>query len=183
MAIKHILSLEIPTVANCEILNIKDTSQYAPNLNVDCVELLVTSPGFNKSALIELKPNFDINLTACLLGTQTQSCGSLRTPLADGIYIIKYSVAPTNKVFVEYNHLRITALMILYYKTLCYIDVAACEPDSEKKYLIYEIKYIRTVIDAAVAQVEYCHNPKKGMALYEYAKKRLEKISCKTGSC
>ena len=47
MADKHILSLEIPTVANCEILSINDTSQYTDLLPVDCSEPLVTAPGFN----------------------------------------------------------------------------------------------------------------------------------------
>ena len=36
MASRHILSLEIPTVSNCELLCIKDTSQYSKELAVDC---------------------------------------------------------------------------------------------------------------------------------------------------
>eukprot|EP01046_Picozoa_sp_COSAG06_P099729 COSAG06_NODE_45849_length_351_cov_1.222222_2_plen_32_part_01 len=32
MANRHILSLEIPTVSNCNLLCIKDTSQYSENL-------------------------------------------------------------------------------------------------------------------------------------------------------
>lgn len=183
MANKHILSLEVPTVANSEILSIRDTSQYASNLDVDCGELLITSPGFVVPVLIKLNPNFNLNLNGCLLGTQTQNCGTMRTALADGIYIIKYSVAPTSKVFVEYNHLRTTNLLKLYYDTLCHIDVESCEPHSERKDLIDEMKYIRTVIDAAVAKVEYCNSPAEGMSLYEYAKKRLQKISCKTVGC
>lgn len=183
MADKHILSLEVPTVANCEILSIKDTSQYTDKLDIDCGELLITSPGYNAPVLIKVDPNFDLNLNGCLLGTQTEHCGTMRTALADGIYIIKYSVAPVSKVYVEYNHLRITSLLTSYYNTLCHIDVNDCEPHSERKDLIDEMKYIRTVIDAAVAKVEYCNSPKEGMALYNYAKKRLQKISCKTVGC
>ena len=65
-----------------------------------------------------------------------------------------------------------------YYTKLCDIDVKACEPDSEREAIMLEMKYIRTLIDAAVAEVEYCNNPKKGMALYEYAEKRLSKLIC-----
>ena len=183
MASKHILSLEVPTVANSEILSIKDTSQYSDIVNVDCGELLITTPGFNSSVLIKVNPEFDLTLNACLLGIQTTNCGTTRTALADGVYIIKYSVAPTDKVSVEYNHLRITNLLTLYYETLCHIDIKDCEPHSERKDLIDEMKYIRTVMDAAVAKVEYCNSPKEGMALYDYAKKRLQKISCKTVGC
>ena len=183
MASKHILSLELPTVSNCEILSVKDTSQYAEELSIDCGELLITTPGYTVPVLIKLNPNFNLNLNGCLLGTQTENCGTMRTALADGVYIIKYSVAPTNKVYVEYNHLRTTNLLKLYYETLCHIDVNDCEPHSERKDLIDEIKYIRTLIDAAVAKVEYCNSPGEGMDLYNYAKKRLQKISCKTIGC
>ena len=44
MAKKHILSLEIPTVANCEIFSIWDTSEYANMLPVDCPTLSITPP-------------------------------------------------------------------------------------------------------------------------------------------
>ena len=54
MADKHILSLEVPTVSNREILSIRDTSQYSSNLDIDCSELLVTSPGYNVPVLIEV---------------------------------------------------------------------------------------------------------------------------------
>jgi hypothetical protein len=43
--------------------------------------------------------------------------------------------------------------------------------------------YIKTMIDAAVANVEYCQSSEQGMQLYRYAKERLNKISCPTGNC
>lgn len=180
---KHILSLEIPLVANTEIMSIIDTSQYASNLNVDCGELLITAPGYNRPVLIKLNPNFKLNLNACLVGVQTKGCGETRVDIPDGIYIIKYSVSPTNKVNVEYNHLRITSLLKLYYETLCHIDVKDCEPHSTRKDLIDEMGYIKTLIDAALSKVHYCNSPKEGMDLYEYAKKRLLKISCRYTNC
>lgn len=183
MADKHILSLEVPTVSNREILSIRDTSQYSSNLDIDCSELLVTSPGYNVPVLIEVDKDFNLHLNACQLAVQTENCGTMRTNLADGIYIIRYSVAPVEKVYVEYNHLRVTSLLTLYYETLCHIDVKDCEPHSERKELIDEMKYIRTLIDAAVAKVEYCNSPQEGISLYDYAKKRLQKISCKTVGC
>ena len=58
MASKHILSLEVPTVTNCEILSIRDTSQYTDLMPVDCPELLVTVPGFNGPSLISVSKDF-----------------------------------------------------------------------------------------------------------------------------
>lgn len=183
MASKHILSLEVPTVANCEILSIRDTSQYTDLLPVDCAELLITVPGFNSGKLIPVTQGFFNDITACDLGLQTQDCGTTRSELPDGVYIIKYSVAPNDKVYVEYNHLRVTSIMTLYYKTLCDIDVSDCEPFSEKKQLIDEMQYIRTLIDAAVSKVEYCASPSIGIEMYNYALKRLNKIVCQTVGC
>ena len=189
MAAKHILSLEVPDVANCEILRIYDTSTYADNLGIDCPELLITPPGFHQAALIKVEPNFDLNITACALtvggtaNTQTVSlqstnCGTERVQLQDGIYIIKYSVSPNDKVYVEYNYLRTTILLSTYYKKLCELDITPCEPTSTRKQLLAEMKYIRTLIDAAKAKVEYCQSPNEGMELYNFAKKKLQKITC-----
>lgn len=183
MADKHILSLEVPDVANCEIMTIKDTSQYTPNLAVDCAELQITKGGFNKYALISVTKGFDLNLTACDLGLQTTNCGSVQTAIPDGIYIIKYSVSPNDKVYVEYNHLRVTSILIKYYKVLCDLDFHTCEPHSDRRDLIEEMQYIKTLIEGAVAKVEYCNSPHIGMDMYNYALKRLEKINCKTTGC
>tara|TARA_Y100000592_G_C5479139_1_gene324237 strand:+ start:5227 stop:5784 length:558 start_codon:yes stop_codon:yes gene_type:complete len=179
MADKHILSLEVPDVANCEIMTIKDTSQYTSNLPVDCPQLQITRAGFNTFASIVVTKNFNLNLSACDLGVQTTNCSSVQTVIPDGIYIIKYSVSPNDKVKVEYNHLRVTSILTKYYKTLCDIDISTCEPHSERRDLIEEMQYIKTLIDGAVAKVEYCGNPHSGLELYNFALKRLEKISCK----
>lgn len=183
MADKHILSLEIPTVANCEILSINDTSQYTDLLPIDCPELLITSPGFNNPALISVTPNFNLNITACDLGLQTVDCGNTNADLPDGVYVVRYSVAPNDKVYVEYNHLRISKILTLYFKILCEIDLQPCEPDYDQNELVDRMYYLRTIIDAAVAKVEYCGSPNQGMDMYNYALKELQKISCLYSNC
>tara|TARA_B100001175_G_C19512058_1_gene644520 strand:- start:4610 stop:5188 length:579 start_codon:yes stop_codon:yes gene_type:complete len=183
MADKHILSLEIPTVSNCDLLCIKDTSQYSKNLAVDCEELLITLPGYSVPVLIKVDKSFDMCLTACTLALQKKDCGTIQAEIPDGIYIIKYSVSPNSKVYVEYNHLRVTKLLTTYYNVLCDLDVQACQPDSTKQALLSELYYIRTMIDAAISNVEYCQSSAQGMQLYKYAKSRLDKISCPSGDC
>jgi hypothetical protein len=103
--------------------------------------------------------------------------------LPDGIYIVKYSVSPNSKVYVEYNHLRVTKLLTTYYEVLCDLNVQACQPDINKQELLSEMYYIRTMIDAAVSNVEYCQSSAQGMQLYNYAKQRLNKVSCPSGNC
>tara|TARA_B100000902_G_C27309735_1_gene917637 strand:- start:2838 stop:3413 length:576 start_codon:yes stop_codon:yes gene_type:complete len=183
MAKQHILSLEIPAVSNCELLCIKDTSQYNKELAVDCEELLITLPGYTVPVLIKVDKDFDMCLTACTLALQTTNCGVTQEKIPDGIYIVKYSVSPNSKVYVEYNHLRVTRLLNTYYEVLCDLDVQACQPNSTKQDLLAEMSYIRTMIDAAVSNVEYCQSSAQGMQLYNYAKERLNKIACPSGDC
>jgi hypothetical protein len=183
MANKHILSLEVPSVSNCGILSVKDTSQYTDDLGIDCEELLITPPGFNSPALIKVKHGFDLHINGCSLGIQSTDCGSTRSTIPDGVYIIRYSVSPNDKAYVEYNHLRVCSIMDKYYKILCDIDMKPCAPSSERADLLAELAYIRTLIDAAVAKVEYCTSPNEGMELYNYAMKRLDKIDCSSICC
>ena len=183
MASRHILSLEIPTVSNCDLLCIKDTSQYSSELAVDCEQLLITLPGYSVPVLVKVDKNFDMCLTACTMALQTKDCGTTQDKIPAGIYIVKYSVSPNSKVYVEYNHLRVTELLTTYYEVLCDLNVQACQPDSDKEALLSEMYYIKTMIDAAVANVEYCQSSAHGMQLYSYAKQRLNKISCPTGNC
>ena len=183
MADRHILSLEIPTVSNCNLLCIKDTSQYSKDLAVDCEELLITLPGYSVPVLIKVDKDFDMCLTACTLALQKKDCGSKQENIPDGIYIIRYSVSPNSKVYVEYNHLRVTKLLTSYYEVLCDLDVQPCQPDSEKSDLLAEMHYIKTMIDAAVSNAEYCSSSAQAMQIYNYAKQRLNKITCPTGDC
>lgn len=178
---QHSLGLDIPDTLNECVLKIQDSSIYASDLTVTCPILNVTPPGFTYStAFTDLVPNFNVNLSACDLKIQTLNCGSTFAGLSDGIYIIKWSVAPNNIVYVEYNHLRITNALIAYQACLCKLNMAGCEPTAEVKKKLRELHDIKMYLLAAKAQVEYCHNPKKGMEIYTYANKLLKKCSCKT---
>ena len=180
MAAKHILSLEVLSVSNPEVFSIKDTSTYAKNLKVDCPELLISTPGFNTPSLIKVTEGFDLSINACSLNIQTTNCSNARVMIPDGIYIIRYQVSPHDKVYVEYNHLRITNIMKQYYDKLCQLDITPCVPNSDRKRLIDQLNDIRLYIDAAVAKVEYAASPEAGLELFNFAKSTLDKITCPT---
>lgn len=176
----HVLSLEVPTVINSCILSINDTSVYSSIVPITCSTLNVTVPGFAYSCQFDVTPGFNQILTACDLQLQTQQCGEVYANLPDGIYIIKYSVSPNEVVYVEYNHLRITQALIRYNKALCDLDLAACEPSEKVQQRLEKLRMIKMYLDAAKAKVEFCHEPQKGMSLYNYALKLLNKFDCKT---
>lgn len=182
---QNVLSVEAPDTMNKCILRIVDTSVYNPTLAPTCPLLQITVPGFSIPVQFTdttISPGFMLNLTACDLDLQTIKCGSVYNSLPDGVYIIKYSVSPNDQVYVEYNHLRITCAMYMYQSILCDLDLATCAPPEEVEDKLDQLTIIRRYLDAAKAHVEFCHNPRKGMELYRYAVKLLEKLSCRS-SC
>ena len=174
----HVLSLEVPNVSNTCVMKIMDTSVYSDIIPILCPKLNITVPGFNTSTEIEVDPGFVEPITACTLQLQTADCGSSYVDLPDGVYIIRYSVSPNDVVFVEYNYLRTTKALNLYNKILCTLDIANCEPSAIVLKKLEELRLIKMYLDAAKAKVEYCLEPQKGMVLYNYALKLLEKLNC-----
>ena len=178
---QHVLSLEAPDTMNLCQLRLVDTSVYNTDVVVKCPILEVTLPGFTSPVQFgedQVSPGFILNLTACDLEAQFENCGTSYSSFPDGVYIIKYSVSPNDSVYVEYNHLRITQALNCYNKILCEIDVAACDPVTEVKKKLEDLRLIKMYLEAAKAKVEVCHEPKKGMELYTYAKKLLGKFEC-----
>ena len=179
MSSKHQLSLEIPDSNNVKVLRLFDTSTYAENVQVDCATLRITSPGFNLPIVIDVLPSFNLVLNACSLGMQRSGCGESSMALPDGIYVINYSVSPNDKVYVEYNFLRVTQLMNKYYNIMGQLELASCEPAADVKESLNELRLIKSFIDAAKAKVEFTLQPEAGMDLFIYAKKRLDKLAAK----
>lgn len=183
MAIKHQLSLEVPDTNNVKVLRVFDTSLYASQFDTSCGLLQVTSPGFNIPVNIDVLPHYNLVLNACTLGLQSVGCGEVSATLPDGIYQIRYSVAPNDKVFVEYHHLRTTQTMNKYATELSKLEMAACEPAADVKEKLAELSMIKNFIEAAKVKVEYAHQPHEGMELLIYAQKKLNKFSAPCVNC
>lgn len=179
----HNLSLEIVETSNEKILKIIDLSVYNPLLDTSCPELLVTGPGFQVSASVaqeRLLGGFSLSLTACDLEFQIHKCDSVMNTLPDGVYAIRYSHQPREYVFVEYNHLRVSKLRNRIAKIYCELDVSSCMPDKDKSEILSRLTTINGMIDAAKAKIEFCHDLDKGMAIYNYVLKLVDKLDCKT---
>lgn len=178
---QHYLSLEAPDTLNKCILPIHDTSVYTPTAAVVCPKLIVTVPGFSRGVIIDgVQPGFNLNLTACDLGMQVDQCGTVFADLPDGVYVLNWSVSPNDLVYVEYNHLRITNFLNRYQAILCDLSLGACEPPTEIKKKLMRLRELRMYAEAAKAMVEFCHNPMKGMQLFNYAVEQLNKMNCIT---
>ena len=66
-----------------------------------------------------------------------------------------------------------------YRQALCDLDLSDCEPSKKVKDKLNKLNTIKSYLDAAVAKVETCHEVQKGMSLYNYAIKLLNKLECK----
>jgi hypothetical protein len=179
---RHQLSLEIPEVANVRLLRVDDSSVYSDALPVDCARLEVSIPGFVMPAAIDVDAGFSSFFTSCDLGLQTVGCDDETHILPDGLYVVRYSVSPNDAVFVEYNHLRMSKALNRFYKKLCTLDLGGCEPDAAVKCALHEFQLIRSFLDAAKAKVEVCHEPSKGMELFVYAERMIERM-CHVKMC
>jgi len=184
---QHLLSLDIPDTLTTCVIRIVDTSTYNINVPIECPRLEITCPGFTTASVFEdlgtvsTTSSFDVNITACGLDTQTTNCDSYRNNVVDGVYVIRYSVAPHQFVYVEYNHLRTTEAMNKINELLCCLDVPNCEPQAPIKAKLQEVQLLTTMLKAAKAKVEYCHSPSQGMAIYNYVLTRLDKLACSCG--
>lgn len=175
---KHILSLEIPETLNAKILRIADTSVYSDILEVACPTLQILTPGATDAVSMEITTGGEKIITACDLGLQLTDCETTLTELPDGIYSIRYSVAPNDKVYVEYSHLRMSKAIKLYYDIYCSINLSGCEPLKEEKDKLHTLRLYKSMLEGAKAKVEFCHNPDEGIAIYNYVYSKLQKISC-----
>lgn len=177
----HKLSIEAPDTLNICQLRLVDTSIYTTDVPVKCPQLQVTCPGFSKSFyIVNTAPEFILNLSACDLNLQKTGCGTTFFPLPDGIYILRWSVSPNDIVYVEYNHLRITAALLKIRNVLCDLDVSGCQPPDLVRAKQNTLREIMDDLLAAKVKVEDCGQPAKGMEIYNYCLNRLNKIQCRT---
>lgn len=184
---KHNLALDIFETSCNEIFRIADASIYAMGIPVECPTLEILVPGFTEPVVFDedstpdpLEINFDNRYSAVDLLIQPAGATELAC-IPDGLYTIQYSVSPNDQVFVKYYHLRTTSLMNKYYGELCKIQLEECEPVREQLQKLNDLRYIRTLIDAAKAKADVCDATQQALDMYHYAATLLNKF--KNGYC
>jgi len=175
---QHKLYLDFPENTNEGILRVEDSSIYSSTIPFNCPTLEIIPPGYTTATVYTgLSKQFRLFLNACTLGMLTTGCGSTCPIIPDGIYHFRYSVSPGDKVFVEYNMLRIVIIMNRWEKTLCWINNVPCDPTNDKLVLLREMQLIWEQIQTAKALVEDKHEYSDGVQMYRLAEQKLENIS------
>ena len=115
--------LVIPTYDN-RTLAVLDASTYPPAPPVVNPTIEITVPGFNKVVLPFTINSFNVFNSESLGLT---SVGNPLLPLPDGVYFLKYSVAPAFENFVERSIMRVDQLQEKFDSAFMRLDMMQCD--------------------------------------------------------
>jgi len=177
--IEHKLGFQVLDTNNPLVFNLLDESVYTSEMPYICPEILITAPGFQFSSRHVPTQNFNLTLTACNLEIQVRNCDAEMNTIPDGIYAIKYSVSPAEYVFVEKNHLRQTIVKNRIGKIYGQLDLPTSQLPEVKKTKLVKLNEVENYLKAARECVEIKGDSKRGMELFNYALKLLDRIDCK----
>ncbi len=127
------LSFNVIDTHNFKTLGIVDTSWYNPDITVETPTLEVYPPGFAYAA----SPYFMIKALNIYnsngLGLTKASCEEELIDLPDGLWKVKYSICPNDKLFIERFFLKTDKLQCKYTQAFLNLDLSAVDSDTELK--------------------------------------------------
>jgi hypothetical protein len=168
------LILEFPETNNTKTFRVLDCSIYNPDLNIKCAILEITPPGFNIAAAYDLKKGFDLIVNSGNLGLTKSFTQNNAPNLPDGVYKIKYSVNPNDKLYVEYYYFRNQIQMRRYVGEVCNLFQDKCEySDPQFTERLKQLTWIKDLIDTAKYTVEDKNDINSGIKLYNEANRLL----------
>jgi hypothetical protein len=170
------LSFNIIDTHDFKTLGIVDTSWYNPDIKIEESTIEILPPGYNKAA----SPYFMVKALNIYnsngLGISRASCNDELLDLPDGLWKVKYSICPNDKLFVERFFLKTDKLRCKYSQAFLSFDLTNTGSDplrsKDKMIKLNEIEfYIQGAIAAANNQ-----NAKLASDLYKKADKLVDKF-------
>ncbi len=155
--------LVVPTY-NLNTLMIVDASTYVTTPLTPTIE--VTPPGFEKAVLPFTVDNYNIFTTINLgISTELQA-------LPDGVYHIKYSIAPAFENYVEKSIMRVDKLQEKFDEAFMKLDMMECDRaiKTQEKVTLNTIYFL---IQGSIAAANNCAIT-NAMQLYAEAQAMLE---------
>jgi hypothetical protein len=140
----------VPTY-DTKLLSIKDISTYGVPPSAPTIEITIPN-GFGKAIL-----PFTIDTTNVFNSTSLGITGATdaKTPLPDGVYFLKYSVAPSYVNFVEKSIMRVDQLQEKFDSAFMRLDMMECDKaiKTQAKVTLNSIYFF---IQGAVAAANNC---------------------------
>lgn len=166
-----ILDFTIVDTHNALSIAIADISFYPSNFTVTNPTYEVTPPSFPKATVSYVKGEV-LFLNSNTLNITCVADPALLTPLPDGIWTIRQSIAPTITFNIEKKFLRTTNIEQKFGKAFLKTDLIECNQDVkiEQMKVLDEIYFY---IQAAIAAANQC-NYILAMKLYNNANSMLD---------
>jgi hypothetical protein len=165
----------VPTY-NLSTLMVVDASSYPSPLPSDPT-IEVKAPGFDV-AIIPFNMNGYNIFTSSNLGITPVG---VNDPLPDGIYHIKYSVAPAFENFVEKSIMRVDKLQEKFDEAFMKLDVMQCD-GAVRKQAKEELNTIYFFIQASISSANNCAIV-ESIKLYNQAEKLLNSFIKRDCGC
>lgn len=173
------LDLNITDTHDFKTLGIVDTSWYNPDITIEEPTIEIIPPGYSYSA----SPFF---MTKALniynsngLGITKATCEDELIDLPDGLWKIKYSICPNDKLFIEKVFLRVDKILCRYTQAFLNLDLSDLGDERQwrMKKNLEEIEIYITGAVAASNNKDY----KLASDSYKKANTLLNRLS--TGDC
>ena len=163
------LDLIVPPSYSVNLLAVADASVYPddpPIVSAPSIEIEI--PGFG-TKILPFKP-LETNVFASdTLGITEVGC---KQPLPDGIYNIKYSVAPAYKNYVEKTIMRVDKLQEKFDNAFLKLNMMECD-GAIKKQSSVDLNTINFFIQGSLAAANNCAE-KDAIKLYNQADHMLD---------
>jgi hypothetical protein len=168
------LSFDIIDTHDFKTLGILDTTWYNPDIKVETPTIEIIPPGYTivASPFYMIKGLNIYNSNG--LGITRASCEEDLVDLPDGIWRVKYSICPNDKLFIERFFLKTDKIWCRYTQAFLTLDLknAESKKDVERKKKLNEIEfYINGAIAASNNQ-----DAKNAIDLYNKAEKALSRF-------
>jgi hypothetical protein len=169
--------LVIPTY-NVQTLGIADASTYPATPPVSSPTIEIDVPGFGLVSLPFNINDFNVYTTASLGIT---SVGHPLLPLPDGVYYIKYSVAPAYQNFVQKTIMRVDQLQEKFDSAFMKLDMMECDAAIRKQQMV-DLNSIYYFIQGSIAAANNCAVDTANK-LYNQANKMLNQFIANKCNC
>lgn len=167
------LNLDIIDTHDFKTLGILDTSWYNPDITIESPTIEIVPPGYTHA----VSPFFMIRALNIFnsngLGLTKASCEEELIDLPDGLWKIKYSICPNDKLFIERFFLKTDRIQCRFTQAFLNLDLSSLNTDIQKKKKA-NLDDIELYINGAIA-ASNDQNAKLASDLYKKANKLLDR--------
>jgi len=175
------LNFDIIDTHDFKTLGIVDTSWYNPDMAIETPTIEIQAPGYVYAA----SPFFMVKALNVYnsngLGITKASCEDELVDLPDGLWKIKYSICPNDKLFIEKFFLKTDKIMCRYTQAFLSLDLSLPSDSDTEKTKRKNLSEIEFYITGAIAAANN-QNAKLAHDLYKKADRLLDQWG-KCGTC